>query len=91
MPATSARNLTPTSTAAAVGLGRVGRVPRWTVQIEHGQVGGGVPAAVVNDHVVAVAMVLPARSLAPLTVAVYVVPAASAAVGVNVAFWLALS
>ena len=68
----------PDAGAVAVTVGGVVSVP--------------APAAVVKDQVVAVVMVLPAVSLAPLP------PSrcrwsrsASAAVGVNVAFWLALS
>src|SRR3954447_14536 len=44
----------------------------------------GAAAAVVNDQV-AVAMALPAVSLMPVRAAVYVVPAARAALGVSVA------
>src|SRR3954452_10272738 len=91
LPATSARNFTPTSTAElSASDGLAGATP--DAQMEHGEVGGGVPAAVVKDHVVAVVVALPAMSLTPLAnVAVYWVVLASAADGVNVAFWVALS
>jgi len=65
--------LVPISTAAgSASAGLAGAAV--DAQIEQGQPGGGggvvvVVAAVVNDHEVAV-IVLPARSLAPLTVAV---------------------
>src|SRR3954453_9706776 len=80
-PALSLRNLTPSSTAASSS---VLTVPGTVLdgQMEQGQ--GPTGAAVVNDQDVAV-MVLPAASVAPLTLTVYVVPAASAADGVKVA------
>ena len=53
-----------------------------------GVVSGGAAAAVVNDHVYGEAMVLPAVSFTPETVAVYVVFAASAALGVRVAVFV---
>ena len=64
-PATSDRNLTPSSTAPVSASVRVGVAP--ALQIEHGQTG---PAAVVNDQVAGAAIVLPAVSFTPDTVAV---------------------
>src|SRR6266571_4045132 len=80
-PATSARTFTPSSTAPGSPTAAVpGRVLR--LQMLQGQV--AAEAAVVNDQLTGALIGLPARSFAPLTVAVYVVLAVSAALGVHV-------
>ncbi len=66
-PLESARSFTPTSTAAASPSAGVPGVAEGD-QIEHGHVPGA--AAVVNDQDAGAVIWLPARSLAPLTVAV---------------------
>src|SRR5580765_8214525 len=79
-PATSMRNLTPSSTlfgSLTEGFAGVAEL----FQALHGHDG---PAAVVKDHELLEASALPARSLTPvLKVAVYVDAAASGAFGVN--------
>ena len=85
VPACVVRNFTPISiptlsgSAASAGVAVLG-------QIVHGQP-LLLAAAVVKVQLTAV-IVLFARSLVPETLAVYVVEAASAALGVNVAFRL---
>src|SRR5436309_362862 len=80
-PAMSERNLTPSSTAPeSASAGTAGTVELLQMLI------GPVPAGtVVNDQKSDDAIALPGRSLAPLTVAVYVMAVPSAAEGVRVA------
>ena len=87
VPACVVRNFTPISTPPASGSAANAGVALLG-QIVHGQ--PLLAAAVVKVQLTAL-IVLPARSLTPETLTVYVVDAVSAAFGVNVAFRLAES
>jgi hypothetical protein len=87
-PDVSASNRTPSSTAFESPSGPDAVVDD-AFQMVHGQVGGvGGGPLVVKDQLKSLVMALPASSLTPagppLTVAVYLVPEASAEIGISV-------
>ena len=87
LPATSARNLTPSSTALVSASVRSGVAVAG--QMVHGQVEPPPPPAVVKLQMTSVASGVPAVSFTPVappfTVAVYVLLGANDALGVRVA------
>src|SRR5260370_1377139 len=82
LPATSERTFTPTSVEEA---SESFAVPGAAEEIQMLNGPGPRLAMVVKDQVTGEVIVLPDRSLAPLTVAVYVLELPSAALGVSVA------